>query len=76
MIIGGVKLQDILGGGADVFVSFRGLMKWRPHGPPVSYAVKSIERGFWFHFWTPMWHDARGPYVSIGCGRLAFYRGY
>jgi len=32
--------------------------------------------GFWFEFWTPMWHDGRGPYLSLGLGPIAVYRGY
>ena len=32
--------------------------------------------GFWAHWWTPTWHDGRGPYVSIGLGFFAVYRGY
>lgn len=26
--------------------------------------------------WTPVWHEGRGPYLSIRLGRLGFYRGY
>lgn len=29
--------------------------------------------GVWF---TPEWHKGRGPYVSIGLGIIAVYRGY
>jgi len=32
--------------------------------------------GFWAHWWTPIWHERRGPYISIGCGLFAIYRGY
>lgn len=32
--------------------------------------------GFWAHWWTPAWHRGRGPYVSIGLGVIAIYRGY
>ena len=31
---------------------------------------------FWAHWWTPVWHEGRGPYVSIGLGVVAIYRGY
>lgn len=40
-----------------------------------SYALR-FTRGFWFHWWTPVWHEGRGPYITIGCGLFAFYRGY
>lgn len=33
-------------------------------------------RGFWCHLWTPIWHKGRGPYVTIGLGLFAIYRGY
>ena len=32
--------------------------------------------GWWAHWWTPSWHKGRGPYVSIGLGPIAIYRGY
>ena len=34
------------------------------------------EGRWWLHYWTPIWHDGRGPYVSIGLGFFAIYRGY
>jgi hypothetical protein len=30
----------------------------------------------WFHFWTPIWHERRGPYISIGLYFFAIYKGY
>ena len=32
--------------------------------------------GWWCYLWTPIWHEKRGPYVSIGLGYIAIYRGY
>jgi len=32
--------------------------------------------GFWAHWWTPVWHKGRGPYVSIGLGLIRIARGY
>ncbi len=29
-----------------------------------------------FHYWTPVWHDNRGPYISIQIWKLRFQRGY
>jgi len=31
---------------------------------------------FWFNWWTPTLHKGRGPYISIGLGWMAIYRGY
>ena len=31
---------------------------------------------FWAQWWTPTWHEGRGPYISIGLGIIAIYRGY
>lgn len=31
---------------------------------------------FWFHLWTPIWHEGRGPYVSIGLYFVRVMRGY
>jgi hypothetical protein len=45
----------------------------------VNYSVKRIRlrsAGFWFHWWTPVWSEGRGPYISIGLGVIALYRGY
>jgi len=63
----------------DVGSTYRGLraMRW-PHAQ-VRYGWRALpgrERGLWFHMWTPVWHEGRGPYVSIGLGFIAFCRGY
>lgn len=43
----------------------------------VLYSVRLIAfRPFWFCLWTPVWHEGRGPYISIGLGIIAFCRGY
>lgn len=31
---------------------------------------------FWFIVTTPPYHEGRGPYISIGLGLFAIYRGY
>ena len=31
---------------------------------------------FWIHAWTPVWHEGRGPYITIGLGLVAIFRGY
>ncbi len=31
---------------------------------------------FFAHWWTPIWHKGRGPYVTIGLGIVHFGRGY
>jgi hypothetical protein len=38
-----------------------------------------IDRGgakFWCHAWTPIWHEGRGPYVTIGLYWFAIMCGY
>ncbi len=41
------------------------------------WAVRfTISKQFWIHWWTPRWHEERGPYVSIGLGLIRIYRGY
>ena len=43
-------------------------IEYRPsHNKPIA---------FWICLWTPNWHKGRGPYISIGLGFIAFYRGY
>ena len=29
-----------------------------------------------FDLWTPVWHNGRGPYITISFFIIAFYRGY
>lgn len=63
---------------------FKGIlvMRW-PH-EKVNYAIewlKPMGRDHnWIHLWTPIWHEGRGPYISIGLwlrfGTLRFMRGY
>lgn len=43
--------------------------------PKPGWAIR-FNKGFWADWWTPIWHEGRGPYVTIGLGFLAIYRGY
>lgn len=36
----------------------------------------SKRMGAWFHWWTPVWHKGRGPYITMGLGPLRLMRGY
>lgn len=69
--------------------TWRGVRAWRPVvSGQVNYAVRRIggqpigiglappTSRWWLHLWTPVWHARRGPYVSIGLGCVAVYRGY
>ena len=31
---------------------------------------------WWFHWWTPVWHEGIGPYIIIGLGCIRIMRGY
>lgn len=62
---------------------WRGLRAWRPGRGRVNYAVRRHDQGvphqggrFWLYAWTPFWHEGRGPYLSVGLGWFAVYRGY
>jgi len=48
------------------------------HGGPFTtqYWYTVHANRLWAHLWTPIWHEGRGPYVSIGLGIIAIYRGY
>lgn len=69
-----------------VHLSWRSLRAWRPLvSGSVNYAIWRIAqpigqampmRRFWCDVWTPIWHEGRGPYVSIGLGIVAIGRGY
>jgi len=30
----------------------------------------------WLHYWTPIWHEGRGFYFTMGVGYLRIMRGY
>ena len=50
---------------------------WKVHR--VNYKLEILQRSrrrFWFNYWTPVWHEGRGPYITLGLGLIAFYRGY
>jgi hypothetical protein len=59
---------------------FKGIAYMRPGHEKVNYAIRILRkqhsRGFWLCLWTPIYHENRGPYVSIGLGIIAIYRGY
>lgn len=38
--------------------------------------AKNTLHHIFIHYWTPAWHEGRGPYISIQIGRLRFMRGY
>ncbi len=42
----------------------------------VTYYVGFGWYGWWFHWWTPVWHEGRGPYITVGFGVGTFQRGY
>ena len=68
----------------DLRSFFKGIlvMHW-PH-EPVNYAIKWLRpkenNHTWIHLWTPIYHEGRGPYISIGIwlglGTLRLLRGY
>lgn len=68
----------------DLLSFVRGILARRPYrgdGHRPGWWVKwwGRRRGryaWWCHLWTPKWHEGRGPYVSIGLGWFAIYRGY
>lgn len=46
---------------------------------PAHWVVRWLapdSRAWWWIWWTPRWHDGRGPYISVGLYYLAVYRGY
>ena len=65
-------------------ISLAGILLWRYLFRGVKYSTKLFlcakqRKGlsmWWCHIWTPVWHKGRGPYITIGLGRVAFYRGY
>lgn len=54
----------------------RGIVEMRPRREIFRRWTVRRKRGFWCILVTPVYHEGRGPYVSIGLGRVAIYRGY
>ena len=46
-------------------------MKHKP-----GWSVKFLPKEFWWHWWTPSWHEGRGPYISIALFVISIFRGY
>lgn len=71
---GGNETEIFIGLGSTL----RGLlaMEKKQWSENPKWSIRRIKRGLWFTLWTPIWHDGRGPYVSIGLGVIAIYRGY
>jgi hypothetical protein len=60
----------------DLGSVWRGIKAMKKGHDKVTYAFRFLNRHFWVNAWTPIWHDGRGPYISIGLWLFAFYRGY
>lgn len=60
------------------FISvWRGIRAMTPKHGPVNYAVTFEWFGrAWCDIWTPVWHNGRGPYITIGLWFVRFVRGY
>lgn len=48
----------------------------KPYSEPQPRWFLRRSHGWWFHLWTPKWHNGRGPYLTVGLGFVAFGRGY
>ena len=56
---------------------WRGIRAMKRKHEKVNYAVDfRRDFGFWFHAWTPSWHEGRGPYITIGLWFVRIVRGY
>ena len=61
----------------DIGSFLRGLRDMKRNRGKVNYSIRLRKsKEIWFHIWTPVWHKGRGPYISLGLGVVAFYRGY
>lgn len=56
---------------------FVGKTRYKTVAHKVGYTLLLRRRiAWWLCLWTPSWHEGRGPYISLGLGFIAFYRGY
>jgi hypothetical protein len=65
--------------GVSVCSTARGVLAMRRgHTEPARWSWKwrGGDPRLWARLWTPSWHEGRGPYVSLGLGPIAIYRGY
>ena len=42
----------------------------------VNYCIEFGLIGFWLHWWTPVYHEGRGHYLSCGLGLIGLFKGY
>lgn len=57
---------------------------WRAYGGAwtittrrgVNYGLRWLPRRWWWQVWTPVWHEGRGRYVTVGLWLVAYHRGY
>lgn len=54
----------------------RGLVDMKPKREIFKRWSVRRNHGWWVVLLTPVYHKGRGPYVSIGLGWIAIYRGY
>ena len=57
---------------------WRGLRAMKRDRAHVNWTIRWQEppRMWWAHCWTPVWHEGRGPYLTVGLGAIAVMRGY
>ena len=56
--------------------TLKGLWVMRHPLRGVNYAIKFGRWGWGLDLWTPVWHEGRGPYISMRLGCIRFFRGY
>ncbi len=57
--------------------AWRGIKAMKLKHNKVVYAIDFEWFGkMWFHMWTPIWHEGRGPYITTGFYFVRFIRGY
>jgi len=55
----------------------KGIMAMTKNHGHVNYEITfDMHRKFWIEAWTPIWHEGRGPYISIGIYFISLFRGY
>ena len=61
----------------DVKSVVKGIRAMTKNHAHVNYSLTFGKyKSIWLQAWTPIWHEGRGPYITMGFIFIRFCRGY
>jgi len=79
-----IKNGNLIINKLGILIGYRSLLRGLPLWRDFSWRYWTIDKlkgrrikpVLWFHLWVPVWHEGRGPYLSIGLWFIRIMRGY